>query len=537
MSNLSTLPKGDSAWLLRKAIERIMQQVSVLETNIGSSTTGNSANTQIIFNDAGTLRGDAGLTYDKTIDALYVGGLFSAGSASVGPGGTLVNALGVLGSATITGDLTVATDAFKVISATKDVCIGTVTPTFNNKLTVVGGSGGDAFVTSGNGTRTGYIGTDGTTVIMGGYSNHTLRIHANDLPQMQISPLGIFDWYDGAASPGTRMTLNSTGLGIGGSPVNPLTVFAAASAKAPALLLGTVGSPTYGWDFSVDGATNGNLFIRRLVASVKTDVLEFDRSSGNVGVGVTPSAWGAGTSVIDLNTAGSAAALSSSGTLSIANNAFFNGTDWKYKNTNTALLYQLISGQHSWFTAASGTAGATITDFATAKMVLDASGNLLVGITTSTTERLRIVGNSANDVSCFISPTGGSGVKLLRFAVGAGAGTEVGSISYNGGLGVNYTSLSDYRLKESVKPLSEGLARVNALKPSSYKFKLNGSNGEGFLAHELSEVVPAAVTGEKDAMNKDGSINPQGVDMSRIVPILVAAIQELTARVQILEAR
>lgn len=95
MSNLSTLPKGDSAWLLRKAIERIMEQVSVLETNIGSSTTGNSANTQIIFNDNGTLRGDAGLVYNKTTDALTVTGLVTiTGAATVG------TTLGVTGVST-----------------------------------------------------------------------------------------------------------------------------------------------------------------------------------------------------------------------------------------------------------------------------------------------------------------------------------------------------------------------------------------------------------------------------------------------------
>jgi hypothetical protein len=57
------------------------------------------------------------------------------------------------------------------------------------------------------------------------------------------------------------------------------------------------------------------------------------------------------------------------------------------------------------------------------------------------------------------------------------------------------------------------------------------------LAHELADIVPAAVTGEKDAVNADGTISPQGVDLSKVVPILVAAIQELTARVQTLEAR
>jgi hypothetical protein len=61
-----------------------------------------------------------------------------------------------------------------------------------------------------------------------------------------------------------------------------------------------------------------------------------------------------------------------------------------------------------------------------------------------------------------------------------------------------------------------------------YNWKSDGSNGEGFMAHELAEVVPLAVTGQKDDVNDDGSINPQSVDLSKIVPILVASIQELS---------
>jgi hypothetical protein len=130
-----------------------------------------------------------------------------------------------------------------------------------------------------------------------------------------------------------------------------------------------------------------------------------------------------------------------------------------------------------------------------------------------------------------------------RTAVGTGNsyaefthnGVVIGSISQNGTTGVLYNIASDYRLKESVAPLSGGLARINALKPSIYKWKSDGSSGEGFLAHELAEVVPAAVTGEKDAVNEDGTIKSQGIDMSRVVPILVAAIQELTAEVNALK--
>jgi len=175
-------------------------------------------------------------------------------------------------------------------------------------------------------------------------------------------------------------------------------------------------------------------------------------------------------------------------------------------------------------------------------MTLDASGILMVGTTNT------VVWNTTNE-GCVVSPiaiqasrSGDSALLLNRIAsdgkiaVFARQGIEVGNIAVTT-LATTYNSISDYRLKEDAQPLSGGLARVNALKPSVYKWKANGSAGEGFLAHELAEVVPAAVTGEKDDVNEDGSIKAQSIDMSRVVPILVAAIQELTARVQTLETR
>jgi len=71
------------------------------------------------------------------------------------------------------------------------------------------------------------------------------------------------------------------------------------------------------------------------------------------------------------------------------------------------------------------------------------------------------------------------------------------------------------------------LEKVAQLKPSTYTWKLTGAAGQGFIAHELQEVVPDCVTGEKDAVNEDGSIKPQGVDTSFLVATLTAAIQEL----------
>jgi hypothetical protein len=91
--------------------------------------------------------------------------------------------------------------------------------------------------------------------------------------------------------------------------------------------------------------------------------------------------------------------------------------------------------------------------------------------------------------------------------------------------------------------MTGALAKVAALKPVVYKWNADGSDGEGFIAHELQEVVPECVTGEKDAVDAEGNPQYQGIDTSFLVATLTAAIQEqqaiitaLTARVEALEA-
>ena len=102
--------------------------------------------------------------------------------------------------------------------------------------------------------------------------------------------------------------------------------------------------------------------------------------------------------------------------------------------------------------------------------------------------------------------------------------------------GTTYNSTSDYRLKENITPLENGLDRVLQLKPSKFNWIETGNESEGFIAHELQEHFPDAVTGEKDAVySSTGNIKPQSVDYGRITPLLVKAIQELEARVKELE--
>ena len=84
--------------------------------------------------------------------------------------------------------------------------------------------------------------------------------------------------------------------------------------------------------------------------------------------------------------------------------------------------------------------------------------------------------------------------------------------------------------------MTGALDKVAQLKPVTYKWKVDGSDGQGFIAHELQAVVPDCVSGEKDQVNEDGSIKPQGIDTSFLVATLTAAIQEQQAFITQLQA-
>ena len=165
------------------------------------------------------------------------------------------------------------------------------------------------------------------------------------------------------------------------------------------------------------------------------------------------------------------------------------------------------------------------------------SGILLLGTTS--------VINGSNATFQLLNTNGGNPGVNIGNSVGSSAtnciiftnsnGT-VGSIQTSG-TATSYVTSSDYRLKNSIEPMTTGLATVSALKPVIYKWNVDNSDGEGFIAHELQSVIPHAVTGEKDAVDKDGNPVHQGVDYSKIVVHLVAAIQELSAKNDALEAR
>jgi hypothetical protein len=116
------------------------------------------------------------------------------------------------------------------------------------------------------------------------------------------------------------------------------------------------------------------------------------------------------------------------------------------------------------------------------------------------------------------------------------AGTAIGSISTTAAA-TAYNTTSDYRLKNNVQPFPDGLTKVKALSPSQWEWSADDSEGFGFIAHELQAVVPEAVTGAKDAVDANGDPIYQAVDYGKLTTVLVAAVKELTAKVESLEAR
>ena len=146
--------------------------------------------------------------------------------------------------------------------------------------------------------------------------------------------------------------------------------------------------------------------------------------------------------------------------------------------------------------------------------------------------QFRANGASSNPV-IIQNTAGGSGDQVIvNFYRGA---SITGAIRTTDGA-TSYTSASDYRLKENEVAISDGITRLKQLKPYRFNFKNNPDKTvDGFFAHEVSSVVPEAASGEKDAVDENGDIEPQEIDQAKLVPLLVSALQEAIDRIEVLE--
>jgi hypothetical protein len=341
----------------------------------------------------------------------------------------------------------------------------------------------------------------------------------------------------------------TTGLTASGGPV---------TTSGTITLAGTLAVANGGTGVTSPG-TNGNVLT----------------SNGTTWVSQAPSGTGTaisnGTSNVTIASSNGAITAATAGTtamtISTSQNTTFAGS--LTATSLTAPLYYGGTGAASTLTLQS-TTGVGTTDSisfkvgnagATTAMFINTSGSVGIG-TTSPSTTFQVTGNSTLNGRVAFNGTlrnasyngasqifGDLNINTILEIIGTSTGTagsligftnnnstSVGGISTNGTT-TSYNTSSDYRLKENVVPMANGLAIISALKPVTYDWISDKSMGEGFIAHELQEIIPHAVTGEKNAVNENNSIKPQGVDYSKIVVYLVAAIQELTVRLAALEAK
>jgi len=265
-------------------------------------------------------------------------------------------------------------------------------------------------------------------------------------------------------------------------------------------------------------------------------------NSTGLGVGVTPSAWGASFKAIQVS--GGASLMGDAANAYFGNNCYYNGTSWIYSTTNGSSRFELTTSGIKWHTAPSGTAGNAITF--TQAMTLAANGQLLLG--TSTT-------NGAIDIGMVMNKPSATGFvgnvyqlnsvdKAFTYIASAAsayridtvAGYTVNVVSSTNGVylangGTSWLSLSDERFKDIIEPISNAVAKVGSLRSVIGKFKseAEGTRRSFLLAQDVQAVLPEAVDATKPEQ--------LGLSYPDVIPLLVAAIKELTARVQTLEAK
>jgi Chaperone of endosialidase len=296
---------------------------------------------------------------------------------------------------------------------------------------------------------------------------------------------------------------------------------------------------------TLNSAASNPPFIAQIAG---TEAMRID-SSGNVGIGTTsPSTYANGYAPV--------LAVGTSPNYFIAQGR----TDGPTAATNGVRVggcYSTnpITGSNIFFGAQGGSGQQGIITFNTKSqndnttqpaeaMRVTSGGKLAIGSTGGGNGvKLEIVGDTSPDTLTTFKDTRGdgySGAPMIYWQRNSGT---VGTITTTT-TSTAYNTSSDYRLKDNIAPMVGALAIVAQLKPVTYKWKTDGSNGQGFIAHELQAVVPDCVTGKKDAIDEEGKPVYQGIDTSFLVATLTAAIQEqqaliesLTTRITALEAK
>ena len=307
--------------------------------------------------------------------------------------------------------------------------------------------------------------------------------------------------------------------------------------KSTAGIFGYVGSGSQ----TVSGGGTTDFGIQSPLGSIlfatggNTEIMRID-ASGNVGIGTSPD------EILHIRAANAPTLRIESGDTSGATGEVIGKVDFwgnDFSGTGRDSRGYVASVYEDAFARAalvfaSGPYNATSTE----RMRITSGGDVLFG-TQGIPNGTSVYGagfqNASAERSILYTATNiTSSAALMYFANPNGF---VGNITVNGST-TSFNSTSDYRLKENVVEMTGALDRVDALKPSRFNYILDPEKTvDGFLAHEVQAVVPEAVTGEKDAVDEEGNPIYQGIDQSKIVPLLVGAIKELRAEIELLKSQ
>jgi len=378
--------------------------------------------------------------------------------------------------------------------------------------------------------------TDGSYA---GFMAFDTRTHGTVAAErMRIDSSGLVSIGNNSASSfgGNGTSYLSTGTGTGHSNV---TIYSGTDSQGSISFAdGTSGDTAYRGTIDYLHASDAMVFRTTADERMRID------SSGNVGIGVTSINSGLVGKTLQVGYGQmSSDHTSYNYNTNFTNNAYQSGNGTYAAITSRgAGVIKILDDVLTYSGASSGTAGSDLS--LSERIRIDSSGNLLLGITTSSvgTARQVIYNDSSNIAQILVNQIGtANGTPLLRLyhheANSSTAATQiqflnrsvqqVGTITATGSATAFNTS-SDYRLKENVRPIENGLDRLNNLNPVKFDWISDGTSSEGFIAHEAQEVFHDAVTGEKDAEMM------QGMDYGRITPLLVKAIQEQQEQIELL---
>jgi hypothetical protein len=268
-------------------------------------------------------------------------------------------------------------------------------------------------------------------------------------------------------------------------------------------------------------------------------------NGGNVGIGVTsPSAKLDVFRTINITSDNDTGYVNSALILNSTESNARGAGVFMHNTNDDAEFYMGVpyaAGFDKWMVAFKSTTSHTdsTSEEANAKFIVESNGDVLIGGVSVQGARTVSFDVSTNGVvhdNCTTSGAG-NGWEFQTFRRNNGSNSvQIGSIVMNGTSGITYATSSDYRLKENVVKLTNALDRIDQLKPSRFNFISDkGRTVDGFLAHEVQDIVPEAIVGTKDEVDEDDNPKYQSIDQSKIVPLLVAAIQELKAEIEILK--